>query len=175
MTQHGFPPVRKGPLTTERLRELLHYNPETGVFTRKVSTSPIASAGMVAGSRNKRHRHIFIYVDSKRYSAHRLAWLYMTGAWPKQKIDHINGDGFDNSFTNLRDVPQLTNTENQRSGDRSGSSKYLGVCWDKNRKLWLSQIKASGKNFYLGHYAVEEDAHRTYVAAKRQLHAGCTI
>jgi hypothetical protein len=162
-------------MTAERLRELVIYDPATGVFIRKVSSSPIARAGRVAGHCNRRHGHVFLSVDSKRFAAHRLAWLYVTGTWPKEKIDHINGDGLDNRFENLRDVSQKVNVQNRRKSHHNATSKYLGVCWNTSAKRWMAQIKTDGRNFNLGLHAEEEEAHAAYVAAKRQLHAGCTL
>lgn len=168
-------PVKSGkPLTADRLRELLHYDPETGVFTRRVTCGARSIAGQIAGSKNKRQGHWFISVDSQRHQAHRLAWLYVHGHWPEQNIDHINGDGFDNRIENLRDVSQAVNMQNQRNG-RSGTSQYLGVCWDSTKNQWLAQIKRDRKNMYLGHFDEEEQAHAQYLVAKRRLHAGCTI
>jgi hypothetical protein len=79
-------------LTAERLREVLDYNPETGVFTWKVRTSIRVVAGKVAGSVGKRG-YLIIGVGGRNYYAHRLAWLHMTGEWPIAVPVHLARDG----------------------------------------------------------------------------------
>lgn len=87
-------------LTAERLREALHYDPETGVFTWKVPL-PRSSVGERAEFLDKKLNHYRICVDKARISAHRLAWLYVTGEMPEMVVTHRNGDGLDNRFSNL--------------------------------------------------------------------------
>lgn len=159
-------------LNSTRLRELLYYDASTGVFTRRVTTSPKAQAGTVAGGLDGK-RHWVIRVDSRRYQAHRLAWLYVYGKWPDGDVDHINGDGADNRIANLRDVSHATNMQNQRQARRTNTSRYLGVT--KKRNKWQAYITAAGKPQYLGVFDTPEEAHAAYVEAKRQQHAGCTI
>src|SRR5690606_34614864 len=99
-------------LTQQRLKELLYYDPETGIFTRLVGRSgPRARAGDVAGSDNGKG-YIRIYVDGRPYKAHRLAWFYMHGEWPEE-IDHRNGERADNRLSNLRPVTRQQNNLNQ--------------------------------------------------------------
>lgn len=98
-------------LTQERLKEVLWYSPEMGSFIWLVTRRGYAKEGTIAGRvSSKGYREIS--VDGKRYKAHRLAWLYMHGSWPKDQIDHINRDRDDNSIDNLRDVDQKTNLAN---------------------------------------------------------------
>jgi hypothetical protein len=101
----------KETLTAERLRELLHYDPDTGDFTWRTARKRIP-AGAIAGTVERGFRRITIGGGrhGPRYSAHRLAWLYMTGAWPNGYLDHINRDPDDNRFANLR---LATNSQNQ--------------------------------------------------------------
>jgi hypothetical protein len=155
-------------LTAQRLRELLDYNPETGVFTRRISIGR-GKAGEVAGGRWFGYWRVC--VDYTTYTAHRLAWLYVTGAWPEHEVDHINGDGRDNRFVNLRDVRRQTNSENRRSK----GAKRLGAHFVPRVNRWRAMIATSGKRMHLGYFPTEEEAHRAYLAAKRRLHDGCTI
>src|SRR4051812_34139236 len=97
-------------LTQQRLRELLDYCPETGVFTRRTKKGHERS-GDVAGYRDT-HGYIKLSVDYKRYYAHRLAWLWITGVWPPQ-IDHINRDRADNRLENLRVATPAQNAANR--------------------------------------------------------------
>jgi hypothetical protein len=112
------------------LRDKLHYNPDSGLFTRP--------NGKIAGSMTK--RHIQITVFNKKYYAHRLAFLFMTGDWPKYEVDHINRIGTDNRWANLRDVDHSTNCFNRGAYSASG---VKGIYWLKDRKRW--QVKNNNK------------------------------
>lgn len=161
-------------LTRARLHELLHYDPETGVF-KWVHNRVGKGAGRkkeIAGARHNRG-YISIRLDRSLFLAHRLAWLYMTGEWPADQIDHINGNRSDNCWANLRGADPTLNGENQRSAQVTSSTKLLGVSANKSR--WAASIKVKGVRYHLGTYDTPEAAHAVYVAAKRRLHAGCTI
>jgi hypothetical protein len=166
-------------LTAERLRETLHYDPETGAFTHRHSRTrgrrPVV-AGDVAGCLlNTGYRSI--RVDGKAYLAHRLAWLYVYGEWPNLQIDHINGNRSDNKLKNLRQVSNAINSQNIRVA-REGK-KYaspLGACYQpRYKRKWLAKIRVDGSLVIVGRYETAEEAHAAYVKAKRQLHEGCTI
>lgn len=162
----------KVPLTVERLKELLEYNLDTGVFTWKVPRGRGMGAGSIAGSSNK-YNYRQIGVDGKLYLAHRLAWLYVHGKWPDNGLDHINGDNQDNRISNLRDVDHVVNSQNQRKASRNSSSGLLGAF--KKDSHWISQIQVNGKIVRLGTFLTPEEAHQAYLKAKRELHPGCTI
>lgn len=157
-------------ITQKELEELLHYDPETGAFTWIVKRSG-AGLGNVAGHKEKRDGYIRIKVKDKKYPAHRLAWLYMTGEWPENYIDHINGIRDDNRWGNLRDVTHRTNCENQRVA--TGETGYLGVY--KSINNYRARIKTNGRNIDLGSYKTPEEAHQAYLRGKRKYHKGCTI
>lgn len=165
--------------TAERVRELFDYDPDTGVFIRKITIFNGKKAGTRADVARKTGRlagYTRICVDHQRFLAHRIAWLYMTGSWPDHEIDHINGDPSDNRFCNLRDVPGAINRQNQHRPRTGTASGYLGVKrggW-KNKK-WSASIRIDGRNRHLGTFETKEDAYEAYVTAKRKLHPGCTI
>ena len=114
-------------LTQTRLKEVLDYNPETGIFTRKVKQSGVKQ-GQVSGSLT-REGYMVTSIDTKTYKCHRLAWLYITGMWPIGQIDHINGNRSANYFNNLRDVSKQKNIENQRKAQRSNKSTSVLGTW----------------------------------------------
>ena len=108
-------------LTIERLKELVHYNPETGKFTWLIDRyGPNGRAGEEAGHsrtfKSSSKRYVYIGIDRKRYCAHRLAFFYMTGWWPKPKhhIDHKDGDGWNNKWENLREATHKENMLNSK-------------------------------------------------------------
>lgn len=167
-------------LTAERLRELLRYNPETGVFTWRVKRG-IALAGSIAGNKN-RNGYVNIYVDNRPYRAHRLAWLYVYGSFPKQDIDHINGVRHDNRIANLRDVSTSHNMMNQRRARTDNKLGLLGVHvrtperpHHKISKPYRAMIYVAGKRVNVGSFATAEEAHAAYLEAKRRLHPTSTL
>ena len=163
-------------LTAERLRELLHYDPETGEFTRKMRAARIP-AGSKANSVDTSNGYVKFRVDGKRYFAHRLAWLYMHGRWPNPIVDHIDGNKTNNRIGNLREATDKANAQNRRAaGKNKVYGTHLGVEPNTGKKKpWTARIFADGKRHYLGCYETEEEAHAVYLAAKRRLHEGCTI
>jgi len=155
-------------ITQKRLKEVLNYNTETGIFTRLISTTIAVKVGDIAG-RIKKNGYSEIMVDSKRYPSHRLAWLYVYGEMPKNEIDHIDGNPRNNSINNLRECNRFEQHQN-RASSKSGSSKYLGVYWHKTSNKWAAQIRSNKKSFHLGFFETEESAFNAYCSAKKLFH-----
>lgn len=153
-------------LTVHRLRELLTYSPTTGLFTWKVTLGSRAAAGDTAGCL-KTDGYILIRVDRFLYRAHRLAWLYVHGAWPDQ-IDHRNGIRSDNRLVNLRATNSQGNAQNKRKAQSNSRSGLLGASPSGNK--WAATIHTGGKKFHLGYFFTPEEAHRVYLHAKQLLH-----
>lgn len=164
--------MAKQILTAERLKEMFHYDPLTGVFNRRISSGRSRAGSFVGWVEHD--GYLRVCIDKKKYSLHRLAWLYVFGHDPKGEIDHIDGCKTDNRICNLRDVPRQTNAENARLAHRHNKSGLLGAHGKKTGKF-ESWIQASGTRHYLGLFDRAEDAHDAYINAKRELHAGCTI
>jgi hypothetical protein len=160
-------------LTCERLKELLHYDPDTGVFTWRVWRGFNAKPGAVAGS--KHGKYLGISIDKTKYYAQRLAWVYMTGAWPINEIDHRDTDKFNNRFANLREATHSDNQQNLRKARSHNHAGFLGVHLDHRVGRYMSRITVAGKEHYLGCYATAEEAHEVYIAAKRRLHEFGTL
>lgn len=154
-------------LTQMRLKELLLYDPETGVFTWLSKPNRSIRMGDVAGCMASGYRQIKI--DGRLYRAHRLAWLYVHGKWPADQIDHINGVRDDNRIVNLREATQSQNQQN-RTANANNTSGFPGVCWSKQKRKWRSQIKLASRNKYLGIFDTPVAAHAAYLAAKAELH-----
>lgn len=155
-----------------RLREVLDYNSETGIFLWKQrrgnQINPGDEAGhLIVGNKGKPYRGIVI--DRVQYLAHRLAWVYVHGIEPEGLIDHINGDGFDNRICNLRVVTDAQNRQNARlnSNNKSG---VKGVSFNSSAGKWQAQIRANGVFRYLGRFEKIEDAIDARIAAEIQFH-----
>ena len=155
-------------LTSERLREVLDYDPATGEFT------------WLAGGRIGRRAgtdcrgYLRISIDSVIYSAHRLAVLYMTRRWPTREVDHINGNGIDNAWGNLRQLDRERNAQNQRTPMSNNKVGLLGVSPRPNGKFRATLV-VGGKQRSVGTFDTAEEAHTAYVEAKRIHHEGCTL
>lgn len=164
------------------LRSLLDYNPETGDLTWKdrdrsafknelsylrwkstyygrKAGSPISS-GYLAVKVGGRKGRLFL--------AHRLIWLWMTGEWPADSIDHINHDRLDNRWANLREVTHAENMKNlaRRSGNKSGAT---GVFQVSQSKKWRAYIQRDGKRHYLGMFSERNEAVTARRSAEREL------
>jgi hypothetical protein len=161
-------------LTAERLREVLHYDAVTGLLVWIKVLSRRVSAGSVAGSVSK-NGYRSIMIDKKNYAAHRLAWLYVNGAWPKYTIDHIDGNPRNNKLSNLRDVTNTVNNQNKRKPTSRNSSGFLGVSYREPHKQYRATIRYSGKTVHLGGASTAEAAYQMYLKAKRIFHEGNTL
>lgn len=126
------------------------------------------------GAKNN-NGYIVLFIGGKDVYAHRFAWAYYYGELPTGFIDHINGDRADNRICNLRDVSHSQNMQNQRHPLSNNKTGFLGVSFHRSTNKYQAQIKAGGKRIHLGTFLIPEDAHKAYVTAKRELHAGCTI
>lgn len=159
-------------ITADRLRELLHYDPETGVFTRRVRTSNRIRIGDEAGDVRKFRPNGFyrrISLDDRRYLAHRLAWLYVHGEWPPTDvyIDHIDGNGLNNRIKNLRLATRSQNGAN-RALQSNNTSGIKGVHWAARSKKWKAQVSVGGRVKSLGYFESIDDATAAYRAATEQ-------
>lgn len=171
-------------LTAEYIRSIIHYNPETGVFTwlsrriehftdgkypseRKAAIYNRRWAGSVAGTINDKGYRI-IGVDNSDYYAHRIAWLYMTGAWPSDQVDHKNLDKADNRWGNLREATNSQNNAN-RLARKDNVSGVKGVRWCRRDKKWIARIKKDGDRHTLGYFTSLEEAAAAYEAAATKM------
>ncbi|POF94356.1 HNH endonuclease [Pseudomonas putida] len=150
------------------LKSLLDYNPETGEFTWRDKPCSRIIAGSSAGGYGA-HGYFRVSVLGKRYYAHRLAWFYMTGAWPDAQIDHVNGVKSDNRFCNLREATPMQNNANLRRKPVN-TSGYPGVSFDKIRGCWIARVRSDGRRHNLGRFATREEAYAARCEFAKKAH-----
>lgn len=160
--------LQESELSAERLREILEYDPLSGVFTWKVRMS-----------RNSRHRvgdvagmdagrgYIRIGIGYRLFAAHRLAWLYVYGKWPTYQIDHINQVKGDNRIANLREANSFENCQNVGPTSRN-TTGHRGVSLVGGR--WRAMLHHKGKQHFLGLHDHIEDAVEAYAVAAAKYH-----
>jgi hypothetical protein len=151
-------------INADTARQLLIYEPETGVFTWRESRGRVA-AGDVAGGL-ARNGYWEIYVGGRRYRAHRLAWLITHGEWPEPTVDHINGVKTDNRIANLRQATVTQNHANQ-SLRRNSQSGIRGVHYSARDGRWVAKITANGRTSFLGQFKTKDEAAAAYATASR--------
>ncbi|CAB4154984.1 HNH nuclease [uncultured Caudovirales phage] len=162
--------------TLDELNEHLEYRPNEGAFYWRINNQhPKARKGMRAGRVNALGR-AQIGIARKQVFVHKLVWLFETGVWPTEMIDHINGDPLDNHFKNLRLSNHKLNGQNQKAyRPKNKSTQLLGASWHKGKNRFISAIKIDGVRKHLGYFSTAEEAHTTYVAAKRIYHEANTL
>jgi hypothetical protein len=165
---------------------LLRYEKETGILywlhenrAGFKKSALMHKAGDVAICRRKDGRGV-IRINGKLYLSYRIAWLLHYGEMPNGEIDHKNGDSSDDRIENLRDCSRTFNQENLRNAFKNKEScELIGVYLDKRKKegnkRWRSAITSNGKQISLGYFRTKDEAYAAYIAAKRVIHAGCTI
>jgi hypothetical protein len=149
-------------ITSERVRELLNYDSETGILTWKKARRKIR-VGAVAGCK-MRNGYLSVRLDGKLYLAHRLVWLHQHGEWPKEHIDHINGEVADNRISNLREAIRSQNMANAKRKSNSQSG-FKGV--EASGSKWVAYIGGYRKT-YIGIFDSPEEPHAAYFAAARK-------
>lgn len=135
------------------------------MFFWRVPTKNTA-AGDIAGSRQSRS-YWHIGINNRLYMAHRLAWLYVTGAWPAANIDHINGNRSDNRFVNLRIATNIENARNSRMRVNNACG-YKGVHYKKQLNKFVAQIRVGGRVLHLGVFKTAAEAHDAYCRAAKE-------
>lgn len=159
-------------LTLERLKQVLHYNPETGIFTGLIARGKRTDCvGKVIGKYPNSHGYVLIVIDYIKYSAHHLAWFYMTGEWPKwgdAEVDHRNRNRADNKWENLRKFAHQKNSFNHPI-EKNNTSGILGVSFDAQIKRWRPSISPNGRMKHLGRFDTIEEALSARIAADKTI------
>lgn len=152
----------------EVVEQFLKYDFETGILTWKVARGN-RRADTPAGYVNP-DGYIAINLNGRLIKAHRLAWLLHTRVDPGDlDIDHINGIKSDNRAENLRVASRRQNLWN-KGKDRTNTSGYKGVSYQKYRNKWRASIRRYGRLVHLGYFDDPELAHMAYCKAAAELH-----
>jgi len=154
-------------ITKERLKELLHYDPNTGLLTWIKSPNIRIKIGEIAGSKTAKG-YIQTKLDKQPYLVHRLAWLYVFGKLPHE-LDHINQIRSDNRIKNLRIIGRAANRINAKTGSKN-SSGIKGVSFNKRKGIWIARIGFNREQIQLGSYTNKEDAALAYKNASMRLY-----
>lgn len=142
------------------VREVFHYDPETGLFRWRVSFSNRVRVGDIAGTIRPDGRRLLRF-DGRLVLASRLAFLYMSGRWPKDQMDHADMDPSNDRWSNLREANNSQNNANRRFH----TSRFKGVRFFKKCNRWAAYIRGDNCQRHLGMFSSEEEAARAYDAA----------
>ena len=150
-------------ISHERLLHLVTYDPEMGFFRWNFQVGSHGVKDAIAGGLDNRG-YWALRLDGKAYQAHRLAWFYMTGKWPKDQIDHANLRRSDNRLENLRECDNSQNNAN-RKAQSNNTLGTKGVHFNKSLKKFRAQIKVRGKRIHIGLFDSLEQAATAYSEA----------
>lgn len=153
-------------ITQDYLHQVFDY--VDGHLIWKMKVGPRVKVGEKCGHLRK-DGYVQIIFQRKVYSAHRLIWFYVYGVWPKEEVDHIDGNKSNNKIENLRDVTKSQNQQNRKK-TKSNTSGWKGVFLDVRNNKWYGKITVNKKKQYLGYFATAHEAHLAYCEAAKKLH-----
>jgi hypothetical protein len=156
-------------LTLERLREVLSYDPETGIWKWVVTHSRCRPAGSRAGSIKKKTGYRVIQIDGVGYQSTRLACFYMSGDWPSGDVDHRDRDRANDRWENLRPATRWQNHANRRLTDNLSGFKGVRLSPGSKKNPFRAQISLRGVTKHLGCYPTAEAAHAAYFKAAEKM------
>lgn len=153
-------------LTHDRLKDLMHYEPETGSLIWLQARGGRAQQGSEAGTIST--GYVRPMVDGQRYLAQRLIWFYMTGEWPPTQVDHEDRDRANNRWTNLRLATKKQNGENRKL-HKNSKTGFRGVAYEPTAKKYRASILHNGARYWLGSHDTIVDAVAARLRAERDL------
>ena len=155
-------------LTAERARQLLVYEPDTGLLRWREKRGKVM-AGDLAGC--PKDGYLVVRVDDRLYRVHRIAWLMVHGEWPAAEVDHIDGNRSNNRIGNLRECKDgVVNQHNESRLRRNNRSGYSGVSWSKAMGKWEAALKVDYKRIVVGYFSDPAVAHVARSKAKADMH-----
>lgn len=156
-------------ITAKRLREVLDYDPDTGIFTALIARGKIKPGDILGFPGGFKSKYLIAHIDGRKYLLQRLAWLYKTGEWPKEEVDHMDRTETNNRWENLREATRSQNAAN-RGHQTNNTSGHIGVSWHKKSQKWQAYIKHGGVEVYLGSFESIDDAVERRRKAAIELH-----
>ncbi len=159
-------------LTAHDVRRMLDYDPLTGELIWRVERyrkHPGDIAGCKYVTSRKKHRTVSVSINYRRYLANRLVWLWVTGKWPKNEIDHIDGNGWNNRWNNLREATHSQNCKNMKL-KITNTSGVQGVMYDERRHKYRARITVNGREIWLGYFKTLNAAAKVRNAAALKYH-----
>jgi hypothetical protein len=151
-----------------RLRDLVSYDPQSGEFVARVDRHKVAAGQRLGFPRKDGYWRMTI--DGRKYLCHRLAWLYVTGRWPKDQVDHADGNRSNNAFANLRECTNGENRQNLSKQSFASRRSHVGVWYRHDRHAWTARLVVDGITHNLGHFSTEAAAIAAHEAKKAELH-----
>ena len=158
-------------LAVQTLRESLTYEPASGkLFWKQGCRHAGKEAGCITRTMQG-NSYRLVRVNGKLVHAHRVAWAIVNGEWPPAMIDHKNGDGLDNRWSNLRPATREQNAQNRKLDQRSKTGA-TGVHFNRRRNLYSVNIKANGQRTHVGYFDTKDAAVVAANQARARLHGG---
>lgn len=140
---------------------------KTGLlFWKKWDHGRYADLTRPAGGYNEGKGYLTLKLKGKHFMTHRVVWLLSTGNWPKDQIDHINGNKKDNRLINLREATNAENKRNNKAARRDNQLGVLGVYWKKENGKYQAQIRKNGKLIHLGYFSDIKEARKARIKAE---------
>ena len=155
----------KNHITQKELKELVNYNPETGIMTWKVNIGPNGKIDKQVGYINN-VGYWFTSIKCQRYLFHRLIWIFVNGSFEYDSIDHIDHNPLNNKINNLRNVSHKQNLKNRKLSSNN-TSGFHGVIFNKQASNWKAVIEVNSKRINLGHFLDKSDAIKARKHAER--------
>lgn len=153
--------------TQAQIKELLHYDPKTGIFRWRYSIARRVRPWDIAGTKTNLG-YVRIKIGQEKYMAHRLAWVCVTGEQPVHEVDHIDGVGVNNAWENLREATTKQNKENLPLSKKN-TSGFRGVSWSKKHKKWRAVAGHNKKFIHIGFFDTAEEAGQAAAAKRAEL------
>lgn len=157
----------------DRLKNILNYDPDSGIFTWKVKTCRKVTIGKEAGAISKANPlaapYLVLNFDGTRYKLHILAYFYMTGKWLPGNIDHEDGNTLNNKFLNFRIATRKEQNTN-KAKHRDGVCKYKGIHFNKRTNRYVAEIMNNRVKYHLGSFDTQEEAAKAYEIKSKELH-----
>lgn len=139
-------------ITAKKVRSIFLYDAVTGIFRYRYTRGPRAPAGAIAGSLHHKGYRV-LTINKRSYQAHRIAWLFYYGKFPKKQIDHINGVKDDNRIANLREASNSQNKKNTKvRSDNAIGVKGVSLRFRAGRPFYVVRIQVEGKRLHLGEF-----------------------